>query len=104
MTEQSEGWHVGDLAVCIECGLWSGNETLAIDPTPGPQFDAVVRVTGIWPQLRFPGHTGIGLEFAEFPDETYPARCFRRIDRGHRAADNVDIIALIKGARVGAGA
>lgn len=90
MTGASEGWGVGDLAVCLNnIGWWEEREHGAID---GPSLNQVLRVAGVYP--------GLGLEFEEFPDQIWPEREFRRIEPDHSAADDAEIVALIKGASV----
>lgn len=94
MTEQSEGWRAGVLAVCTNnIGWWESREHDAID---GPALNQVLRVAGVFP--------GLGLEFDEFPDQIWPKREFRRIEPDHSAADDAEIVALIKCASVRAAA
>lgn len=92
MTGASQGWGAGDLAVCLNnIGWWEEGAHGAVD---GPALNQVLRVAIVYP--------GLGLEFDEFPDQIWPAREFRRIEPDHSAADDANIVALIKGARVGA--
>jgi hypothetical protein len=103
MTEPSEIWREGDLAVCIEHGPWFTQ--VGTKPTLGPEREEIARVYAVYAELTFPGDpgvTGLGLEFIEFPNEIFPARCFRRIRPDHGPGDDARLIALIKGARVGA--
>lgn len=100
MTEQSEGWRDGDLAVCTEYGPWF-NDGVA-DPVVGPEHDQVLRVAYVYADVSFASGRGLALEFDEFPDELYPARDFRRIEpEGLTAADR-RFTSLIKGVRLGA--
>lgn len=97
MTEQSKGWGAGDLAVCLGDGDWWKDVNGAA--SLGPAKEQVVRVSCV--VFGVEGYDdGIGLEFEGWPDELYPARLFRRIDPDHSAADDAEIIALIKGAGV----
>jgi hypothetical protein len=90
MTGASQDWHEGDLAVCINnIGWWEERAHGAVD---GPVLDQVLRVAAVY--------SGLGLEFDEFPDQIWPEREFRRIEPDHSAANDPDIVALIKGARV----
>lgn len=94
MTEQSGGWRAGDLAVCLnKIGWWEEREHGAVT---GPAFNQVLRVAGVFP--------GLGLEFDEFPDQIWLEREFRRIEPDHSAADDAEIVALIKRASVRASA
>lgn len=94
MSGASQGWRAGDLAVCLNnIGWWEEREHGAVD---GPALDQVLRVAAVYP--------GLGLEFDEFPDEIWPEHEFRRIEPDHSAADDADIVALIKGASVRASA
>lgn len=102
MTEQSEGWRAGDLAVCIDgWGWWKEG---SFEPAPGPVRDQVLRVSGVYTVAEMPRGMGPGLEFDEFPNEIYEARNFRRIKPDHGAADDVEFVALIKRASVKAAA
>ena len=99
MTEPSKGWRAGDLAVCLGNGDWWKDADGAV--SVGPEHEQVVRVSFV--VFGVDGYDdGIGLEFEGWPNELYPARLFRRIDPDHSAADDAEIIALIKGGRVGA--
>ncbi len=102
MTGASEGWRAGDLAVCISnIGWWNETTHEAAD---GPQAEQVVRVRKVYIDIAEYGPGNPGLEFDEWPNEAYPARCFDRIEPDHSAADDADIVALIKGASVRASA
>lgn len=102
MTEQSVGWRAGDLAVCVmETPWWS----LSGQPAPGPEKDQVIRVVAVYEGVALDRGIGTALEFAEFVNELYPAApYFRRIEPDHSAADDADIVALIKRASVRASA
>lgn len=101
MTEQAEGWRAGDLAVCLEYGPWFGEGP---DATAGPDHDQVLRVVLVFADVAFPRGPQLALEFDEFPDNLFPASAFRRIKPDHSAADDVEIVALIKRASVRASA
>lgn len=102
MTERSEGWRAGDLAVCVEfVGWWDA----AGNPAPGPSRNQIVRVAKVYANAPLNDGIGTALEFDEFADELYPASpYFRRIQPDYSPADNADIVGLIKGAPAGAGA
>jgi len=90
MTEQSEGWRAGDLAMCLNrIGWWEEREYGAVD---GPVLDQVLRVACAYP--------GLGLEFDEFPDQIWREDQFRRINPDYSPADDAEIVALIKRASV----
>lgn len=97
MTGASQGWRAGDLAVCIEYGPWFGAGS---DATVGPEHEQVLRVAIVFDEVPFPHGEGLGLEFAEFADNIFPASAFRRVEPDHRAADDAEIVALIKRASV----
>lgn len=98
MTEQSEGWRAGDLAVCIDgIGWWKEG---SFESAPGPVLNQVLRVCGVYSVADMPSGMGLGLEFDEFPNEIFEASNFRRIAPDHSAADDAEIVALIKGASV----
>ncbi|MGR4892246.1 hypothetical protein ACIPPQ_14560 [Sphingopyxis sp. LARHCG72] len=100
MNGASDGWRAGDLAVCIDgIGWWKEG---SFESAPGPVLNQVLRVCGVYCVADMPSGMGLGLEFDEFPNEIYEARNFRRIEADHSAADDAEIVALIKGARVGA--
>jgi len=99
MTEQSEGWRAGDLAVCAVYGPWF-NDGAA--PIAGPEHDQMLRVSCVYRDAPIGAGVCLALEFDEFPDELYPARDFRRIRPDHRPAADRRIVAMIKGVRVGA--
>lgn len=100
MTETSEGWRAGDLAVCIVATPWWRPNG---EPVCGPSKDQVVRVSAVDAFAECENGIAIALTFHEFGDERYPASpYFRRVEPDHSAADDAEIIALIKGARVGA--
>jgi hypothetical protein len=101
MTEQSGSWRAGDLAVCIEYGPWFGAGSEA---TVGPDHDQVLRVALVFADVAFPRGPQLALEFDEFPDNLFPASAFRRIEPDHSAADDAEIVALIKRASVRASA
>lgn len=92
MTDQSEGWRAGDLAVCISnIGWWDADSQAAA----GPDAEQIVRVAEVYGGVAgYPG--GVGLEFDEFPDNLYPASAFRKVHPDHSPADDVEIVALIK--------
>lgn len=101
MSGASEGWRAGDLAVCLANGAWWKDANGA--PSLGPEHEQVVRVSCV--VFGVHGYDdGVGLEFDGWPNEIYPARLFRRIEPDHSAADDADIVALIKGASVRASA
>ncbi|PAL20189.1 hypothetical protein [Sphingopyxis sp. GW247-27LB] len=98
MTEQSEGWRAGDLAVCISnIGWWNETTHEAAD---GPEAEQVVRVRKVYVGIAEYGPGEPGLEFDEWPNEVYPARSFDRINPDHTAADDAEIVALIKSVSV----
>ena len=100
MIERSERWRVGDLAVCVKfVGWW----TATGNPAPGPSKNQIVRVARVYEAAPLEHGIGTALEFDEFADELYPASpYFRRIEPDHSPADDGEIVALIKGAQVGA--
>lgn len=99
MTGALKGWRAGDLAVCLGNGDWWKDANGAV--SIGPEHEQVVRVAFV--VFGVEGYDdGIGLEFDGWPNELYPARLFRRIEPDHSAADDAEIVALIKGARIGA--
>ena len=97
MTEKSEEWAVGDLAVCDVYGPWFNDGT---DPVVGPVHDQVIRVAAVYQNAPIGVGVCLALEFDEYPDELFPARDFRRITPDHSAAEDRRIVALIKGVRV----
>lgn len=107
--EAENGWRVGDLAVCVAKGDWYWLENGARRPHCGPAPEQLLRVAAVTPApVLFAGETGlfrhIGLSFNEFPDDFYPAPLFRKVKPDAEAADDADLVALIKGVRVGADA
>lgn len=101
MTGASEGWRAGDLVVCLGDGDWWKDQNGAA--SIGPGREQVVRVSCV--VFGVEGYDdGIGLEFEGWKDELYPARLFRRIKPDHSAADDAEIVALIKRASVRASA
>ena len=98
MTAPSEGWRAGDLAVCVDgLGWWKEG---SFEAAPGPALNQVLRVSGVYAVAEMPTGMGLGLEFDEFPNEIYEASNFRRIEPDHSAADDAEMIALIKRASV----
>src|SRR5688572_9572093 len=102
MTEQSEGWCARDLAICVmDTPWWS----LSGQPAPGPEKDQMLSVVAVYEGVALDRGIGTALEFREFPNELYPAApYFRKVRPDHSPADDANIIALIKGERVGTSA
>lgn len=96
MTDQSEGWRAGDLAVCNAYGPWFND---GAEPVMGPEYDQVLRVAAVYHNAPIGAGVCLALEFDEFPEEMFPARDFRRVAPDYSAADDRRIIALIKGVR-----
>ncbi|WP_432769771.1 MAG: hypothetical protein HEQ22_03225 [Sphingopyxis sp.] len=102
MTDQSEGWRAGDLAVCVKSTAWW---TLAGQPAPGPALDQVLWVAAVYEGVALEGGVGTALEFREFANELYPAApYFRKVQPDHSAADDAEFVALIRRVSVGASA
>lgn len=101
MTGQPEGWGTGDLAVCVEYGPWFGD---GADPVVGPHIEQVLWVAIVFPGVEFGRGVEVGLEFAEYPDNIFPASAFRRVKPDHSAADDAEFVALIQRVSVGASA
>lgn len=108
--EAENGWRVGDLAVCISdknsWGHFNEDDTFVVDAGPSPE--QVLRVVQVYSPMVFLGRLGaarfVGLRFHEFPAGIYPAPLFRKVKPDAEAADDADLVALIKGVRVGADA
>src|SRR3546814_12079932 len=63
----------------------------------GPKAEQVVRVRKVYIGIAAYDPGEPGLEFDEWPDQVFRSSCFRRIAPDHSAADDAEIIALIKG-------
>jgi hypothetical protein len=98
MTEQSEGWRAGDLAVCNAYGPWFND---GAEPVTGPEHEQVLWVAAVYSDAPIGSGVCLALEFDEFPDEMFPARDFRRIAPDYSSAGGRRIVALIKGAGAG---
>jgi hypothetical protein len=98
MTGASQAWRAGDLAVCISnIGWWNATTH---EPAAGPEVEQILRVREVYAGIAAYGPCEEGLEFDEWPGEVYPAHSFDKINPDHSAADDADIVALIKGASV----
>ena len=90
-------WRVGDLAVCVLGPACSWYSEDVCNDTSGPQPEQVLMVVDVQGALNFGRHGSVGLSFREFPEDYYPASLFRKIRPDDQPADNLEIIALIKG-------
>ena len=107
--EAENGWRVGDLAVCIAADSpWLFLNGDGPSELPGPKPEQVVRVASVFAPMTFKGMFSAakveGLSFDEFPDFVYPAPLFRKVKPDAEAADDAELVALIKRFRVGADA
>ena len=101
MTEQSEGWRAGDLAVCVMDTPWW---RLSGQSAPGPAKDQVIRVVAVYEGVALDRGIGTALEFADdivagAEEEHLPARATVR----DLVADSLNLgpgdVVLIKGSR-----
>lgn len=92
MRDMSEGWKVGDLAVCIE-GPWF--------PMPGPGKGEINRVTEVYDGIATHGVVGgraYFLRFQRYVGIRYATNCFRKIRLDAEPCEE-EFTALIKRGR-----
>ena len=110
MSERADdAWRVGDLAVCVgDDDQWLFLENGAVVTCPGPMPEQLLRVASVMGPMMFKGRFSearvVGLSFDEFPGFIYPCVLFRRVKPDAEAADDAELVALIKRVRVGADA
>lgn len=76
-------WQVGDLAVCVEAGLWTDLELG--HQIPGPDLNDICAVEGVEHDSD-----GIWLWIVGYPEDAHGAHCFRKISPDEQSGEIED--------------
>ena len=95
----SDDWKVGDIALCVSCGLGDRDEWVSVDNGsggPGPTIGSYSHVEMVGRPISARPELGVFLGFAEYPKSLYPSVCFRKVRPDIDPASDEETIALIK--------